>query len=98
MAARGDQDDYASLVRSLVSAKQGDNRAKLWRARLLDASALIVGGIISSFDTFGWLELIVTITLFVAARSQWKFPTLIGWFVVLGLARGLAYWLETWPS
>lgn len=97
MTAKRDPDDYASLVRDLVSAKRGDNRGKLWRARLLDASALIVGGVINLIDASGWLGLIVTIALFVGARSQWKFPTLIGWFVVLAVARGIAHSLGTWP-
>ena len=66
------------------------------RARLLDASALIVGGAINFVDASGWLGLIVTVALFVGARSQWKFPTLIGWIVILGIARGLGHSLGTW--
>ena len=96
MTTGGDQEDYDALVRDLVSAKRGVNIGKLWRARLLDASALIVGGVINFVDASGWLGLIVTVAFFIGARSQWKFPTLIGWIVILGIARGLGHSLETW--
>ncbi len=96
MTTGGDQEDNDTLVRDLVSAKRGENFGKLWRARLLDASALIVGGVINFVDASGWLGLIVTVALFIGARSQWKFPTLIGWIVILGIAQGLARALGTW--
>ena len=97
MTARRDQDDYVSLVHSLVAAKQGDNRPRLWRARGLDASALIAGGVTAVIAEAGWLGLIVTVALFVLARTQWTYPTLMGWFVVFGIAQGLASWMLPWP-
>ncbi len=97
MGTERNQDDYVSLVRTLVAAKQGDNRQRLWRARGLDASAWIAGGVIAVFAESGWLGLFVTVALFVLARTQWTYPTLLGWFVIFGIAEGLASWTRPWP-
>lgn len=95
MSEGSDQNDYSSQLKDLVSAKRGENKIRLWRARLLDASALIVGGIVNWVDGSGWLALIVTAALLIAARSQWKFPTLFGWIVIFGIAQGIAHSLGT---